>query len=152
RGARARTHAAERLLPHAGIAGIAATIVAGLSIKAAGGSLGTPLPPFLMAWRPALNPLVLVSALALGGAVLGAPVIVERVRSCIAFACTLYGLALVLGLSLNLARAGASGWWTVFATGRHGSFEGSFEYLPALPLLSRGSGYYLGHFAALFPY
>ncbi len=40
----------------------------------------------------------------------------------------------------------------MFATGSHGSFEGSFEYLPALPLLRHGTGYYLSHFASLFPY
>ena len=68
-----------------------------------------------------------------------------------AFAGALYGLALALGLSLNLARAGTGGWWTVFATGRHGSFEGGFEYLPPLPLLSRGTGYYLSHFGVAVP-
>jgi hypothetical protein len=141
-----------RLLPHAGLAGIAAIVVAGLSIKAAAGGLGTPLPPFLMAWRPALHPLVLGSVAALVGAVLGAPVLVQRLRSSVAFAWSMYGLALALGLSLNVARAGAGGWWTVFATGRHGSFEGGFEYLLPLPLLSRGTGYYLSHFSSLFPY
>jgi hypothetical protein len=40
----------------------------------------------------------------------------------------------------------------VFATGPHGSVEGAFEYLRALPVLSHGVGYYLGHFAALLPY
>jgi hypothetical protein len=81
-----------------------------------------------------------------------APVLVARVRSRVAFALALYVLALALGLSLNLARTGTGGWWKVFATGPHGSFEGSFEYLLALPLLRHGTGYYVGHFAALFPY
>ena len=141
-----------RLLPHAGMAGIAAIVVAGLWIKATVGGLGTPLPPFLVAWRPALHPLVLGSVAVLAGAVLMAPVLVQRLRSPVAFAGCMYGLALALGLSLNLARAGAGGWWTVFATGRHGSFEGGFEYLPPLPLLSHGTGYYLSHFSSLFPY
>ena len=155
RGARVRALADEpiaRLLPPAGMAGIAATVVAGLWIEAGAGGLGTPLPPFLMAWRPVVHPLVLVSVMVLAGAVLTAPVLIERVRSRVAFAAALYGLALILGLSLNLARAGTGGWWTVFAIGRHGSFEGGFEYLPALPVLSRGIGYYLNHFGSLFPY
>ena len=141
-----------KLLPHAGMVAIAAVVIAGLSIKLHGEDLGTPLPPFLMAWRPAVDPLVVVSLAVLCGSVLTAPVLVARVRSRIGFAAGLYWLALVLGLSHNLARAGTGGWWTVFATGSHGSFEGSFEYLPVLPLLSRGTGYYLSHFASLFPY
>jgi hypothetical protein len=127
-------------------------VVAGLWIKASAGGLGTPLPPFLMRWDPALDPLVLVSAVTLGaGAWLG-PLLAQRIRSRAAFAVALYAVALALGLSLNLARAGTDGWWTVFATGRHGSFEGAFEYPLALPLLDHGIAYYVGHFASLFPY
>jgi hypothetical protein len=40
----------------------------------------------------------------------------------------------------------------VFNLGPGGSFEASREYLPALPLLSHGVGYYVGHFAHLLPY
>jgi hypothetical protein len=141
-----------RALPCAALAGVAVVVVVGLWIKHDTGGLGTPLPPFLMAWRPALDPLVIVSAGVLAGAVLITPVLAGRVRSRIAFAAGLYGLALALGLALNLARAGTGGWWKVFATGPHGSFEGSFEYLPALSLLGRGTGYYLRHFGSLFPY
>ena len=139
-------------LPAAGLLGAVAVVVAGLWIKDTAGGLGTPLPPFLMSWRPQLDPLVAVSVAVLGAGVLAAPILIARVRSRLTFACALYLLALALALSLNVARAGAAGWWKVFATGSHGSFEGSFEYLPALPLLRHGTGYYLSHFASLFPY
>jgi hypothetical protein len=61
-------------------------------------------------------------------------------------------LALALGLSLNLAHEGVRGWWAVFGTGRGGTEEGLYEYLPGLPALVHGIPYYLGHFAALFKY
>ncbi len=141
-----------RLLATAAMVGLAVVVITGLGIKDAAGGLGTPLPPFLMAWRPALHPLALVSVAVLAAAVLVAPALVGRVRSRLAVGVGLYALALVLGLALNVARAGTGGWWAVFASGPHGSFESSFEYLPALPLLEHGTGYYLRHFASLFPY
>ena len=155
RGARGRVLADQpitRWLPHAGMVAIAAAVVAGLAIKGTGGNLGTPLPPFLMDFRPALHPLVVVSLTVMAAGVLGTSALVDRAHSRLGFVAGLYGLTLALGLSLNLARAGTGGWWTVFATGRHGSFEGGFEYLLPLPLLSHGTGYYLSHFGALFPY
>ncbi len=149
--ARARSPLAAAL-PWAVMAGLVAVVVVGLLIKATAGGLGTPLPPFLMTWRPQVDPLAVVSVGVLALGVLATPVLVARVRSRLLFAGALYLLALALGLSLNLARAGADGWWKVFATGAHGSFEGRFEYLPALSLLGHGAGYYLSHFASLFPY
>lgn len=127
------------------------TVVAGLVIKATTGALGTPLPPFVFSWRPAVSPLVIVSVgvLAIGAAI--APRLVVSVRTPLSCAATLYALTLLLGLSLNLARTGTPGWWSVFARGPRGSREAAFEYLPGLPALRHGIGPYVGHFAQLVP-
>jgi methylthioxylose transferase len=129
----------------------AVTVIAGLGIKATTGALGTPLPPFVFTWRPAVGPLAIVSVglLAIGAAL--APRLVVSVRRPSACAATLYALALLLGLTLNLARAGTSDWWSVFARGPHGSREAGFEYLPGLRVLRHGVGAYVGHFAQLVP-
>jgi hypothetical protein len=141
------------VLPWLGVGGCVVVVVVGLSIKRSGGQLGVPLPPFVMRWEPlADKPLAVLAAVVLGAGVLVAPVLMDGVRSRLLFAAALFLLALALGLALNAARTGATGWWKVFATGRHGSVEGSFEYLIALPVLSRGIGYYLAHFSALLTY
>ncbi len=62
-------------LPSAGLLGAVAVVVAGLWIKDTAGGLGTPLPPFLMSWRPQLDPLVAVSVAVLGAGVLAAPML-----------------------------------------------------------------------------
>jgi hypothetical protein len=139
-------------LPWAGLGATGVVIAAGLAIKAAGGQLGLPLPPFVMYWGPGVNPLVAVSVLVIAGALAIAPAIVARVPAGALYAASMYLLALALGLSLNLAHAGARGWWSVFATGRGGSVEGAYEYLTGLPALIHGIPYYLGNFAAVFPY
>jgi hypothetical protein len=142
-----------RVFPWAVLAGVVSVIVAGLLIKAGGGVLGVPLPPFVMRWEPLADwPLAAVAAVVLGAGVLVAPVVVLRVRSRLVVAVSLYALALGLGLALNAARTGSAGWSKVFATGPHGSIEGYFEYLLALPVLRNGIAYYVSHFAALLPY
>ena len=136
-----------------GAAALAAvTIAAGLVIKAASGALGTPLPPFLVAWGPAADPLAIVSAVVLAVAVLIAPRLLTAVRQPLRFAACAYALAVALGLSLNLAHVGTRGWWSVFASGPRGSRESAYEYLPGLHALTHGVGYYIGHFAQLIPY
>jgi hypothetical protein len=138
-------------VPSAGLLGAAIVLVVGFWINRDHGQLGVPVPPFLSRWGPQIAPLAAVSVLVLGAAVALAPALVTRIRSRWRFAISAYGLALVLGLSLNLARAGTSGWSKVFAPGPHGSIESRFEYLRALPALDHGVGYYLAHFATLFP-
>jgi hypothetical protein len=133
-------------------AGAALVVAVGLAIKAKTGGLGLPLPPFLMYWGVRANPLVILTVVALAGAPRCAPAIVERLRWPPLTAAALFALALVLGLSLNLARDGVRGWWEVFATGRGGSIEGPYEYLPGLPALSHGIPYFLGHFSTEFRY
>jgi hypothetical protein len=121
----------------------------GLALAGAGVSLGTPLPPFLMSWAPHVDSEVWISAAAIAVALGVAPVILERLPPGVAVAGALYVIAVGLGLAINLAHEGARGWWAVFATGSHGSFEGQFEYLPGLPLLRHGVGYFLAHFGPL---
>jgi hypothetical protein len=144
-------------LPWAGLLLAGVVIAVGLAIKHSGGQLGVPLPPFVMRWEPVIDvPLAVVAAFVLSAAVAVAPTLIHRIstraRSRIAFAAAVYLIAVVLGLAANDIRSGTGGWWKVFAVGPHGSVEGSFEYLIALPLLRNGVGYYLHHFAALLPY
>lgn len=139
-------------LPFAGFGGAGVVVLIGLTIKATGGDLGLPLPPFVMYWGPRVNVLAAVSVAVLAGALAIAPAIAVRVRSGARSAACLYLLALVLGLSLNLAHEGVRGWWTVFATGHGGSVEGAYEYLGGLPALIHGIPFYLRNFAAVFPY
>jgi hypothetical protein len=140
-----------RALPGLGAAVAAVTVSAGLAIKAASGALGTPLPPFVMSWEPAVDPLAIVSVSVLVTAAAAAPRLLLAARQRSAFAVGLYGLALTLGLALNLARSGVPGWWLVFARGPRGSREAGFEYLPGLPALRHGVAAYVGHFAQLVP-
>lgn len=150
-----RLPARRRLVPWVVVGGAAGVVAVGLIIKATGarGVLGVPLPPFVMRWEPVIDaPFALLAGLALGFGVLLAAPLVERVRSRVGFSVAIFGLALGLGLALGAARIGTWGWWRVFAVGPHGSVEGRFEYLIALPVLRDGIGYYLHHFAALLPY
>jgi hypothetical protein len=140
-------------LPWAAVGGAVVVVAVGLTVKATGGVLGVPLPPFVIRWEPwASVRWALVAAAALSICVALAPVLVQRVRPRVAFGVSLYGLALALGLAVNAARIGPAGWSKVFATGPHGSVEGYFEYLLGLPWLRSGIHYYVSHFAALFPY
>jgi hypothetical protein len=92
-----------------------------------------------------------VSVTVLATAALLAPTVLLAIRSPSACATGLYGLALTLGLALNVGHHGLSGWWSVFAAGPGGSRESGFEYLAGLPALRPGVAFYLGHFARLVP-
>ena len=139
------------LVPGSVIFGVAATVATGLAVKAATGDLGTALPPFVSVWAPRLEPWAAVPALVFSAAAALAPRASRRVRSPLAFAGALFGLALVLGLALNLARGGAHGWYSVFDLGPHGSFEAQHEYLPGLPATTYGTRFFLDRFAELVP-
>src|SRR5204863_1443400 len=139
------------LVPRIVMSCAAATVAAGLAIRAAGGRLGTALPPFVSPWAPRVGALAAVSAAVLVAGALTAPVAARRLRGPLAFATALFLLALTLGLALNLARDGTHGWYAIFQTGRHGSFEAKWEYLPGLPALSYGAHFFLGRFAELGP-
>jgi hypothetical protein len=141
------------LLPWAGLLACGVVVAVGMWIRESGGQLGVPLPPFVMRWEPLIDqPLALLACFVLALGVALVPGLVSRLRSPVLFAGALLVLALSLGLAVNVARSGTTGWWKVFATGRHGSVEGSFEYLIALPVLSHGIGFYLAHFPAVLAY
>jgi methylthioxylose transferase len=120
-------------------------------MRVAGGRLGTALPPFVSPWAPRAGALAAVSAAVLVAGALAAPLAARHLRSPLAFASALFLLALTLGLALNLARDGTRGWYAIFQTGPHGSFEAKWEYLPGLPALSYGAHFFLDHFAELVP-
>jgi hypothetical protein len=128
-----------------------ATVAAGTLIRHVHGGLGTATPPFVMVWGPRLHPLAAVSGLAVAAGVALAPRLASHLRPRLAFAAGVLALALVLGLALNLARTGTSGWYAIFDLGPHGSFEAPNEYLPGLPALSYGTHFYLDRFAELVP-
>jgi hypothetical protein len=141
-------------LPWLGVSAALVVVVVGIWIKLDGGQLGVPIPPFVMRWEPVVHhaPYAVLAAVVLATGVLIAPLLMERVRSRVVFAVSVYVLALALGLALNSARVGPAGLSKVFLHGRGGSVESEFEYLLALPLLNHGVGFYLHHFAALMPF
>ncbi len=134
------------------LTGTAVTIAAGLVLHlAAGVTLGTPLPPFIMSWAPQARwPLLVAISVAASLAGL-TPRAVERVRSPALFAALAYLAALAFGLAVNATRLGIAGWSHVFRAGPGGSFEARFEYLPSLRYLHDGVGRYVGHFTTLLP-
>jgi hypothetical protein len=139
-------------LPAAVLAGVGATIAVGLVITNAHpnvGFLGTPLPPFLMLWDPDVRWPALIGVLVAALLILAAPLAVERVRPPVAFAAIAYLTSVGLGLAVNLARRGPSGWSHVFVLNHTGSFEASREYLPALADLREGIHHYVQDFPQL---
>jgi methylthioxylose transferase len=138
---------AERALPALTLAGVAVTVVAGLGIEAAGRQIGTATPPFVMAFGLSAHPLVLPAA-AVAVAVVAATGRLLRARRP---APALAAAALALALSINAARHGPGALTAIFDTGPGGSFEAPNEYLPALPALSYGPGFFLDRFAELVP-
>jgi hypothetical protein len=149
--ARAVVRTPSRIIAPAGVIVAAATVLIGQSIKATGGRLGVPFPPFYAHWYPYAGALVPVAVVVLGGAAAVAPRWAQHARRPVLFAAGLFGLALALGISLNIARGGVHDLWAVFKTGPGGSLEAYQEYLPGLSALSRGVPYYVGHFPALIP-
>jgi hypothetical protein len=87
----------------------------------------------------------------LGSAAAVTPTWVQKVKRPIVFAAGLYGLALLLGISLNVSRGGVHDLWAVFKIGPGGSLESHQEYLPGLLALANGVHFYVSHFPALIP-
>jgi len=139
------------LLPVAALVALA-VIVLGTVLRARDPTaLGVATPPFVMAPGIRLHPLAAVAVLAALAAPLAAARLhAARVRAG-AFAAGTVLLALVLGLALNAVRYGTDGWWRIFDLGPGGSFEAKNEYLPGLPALSYGTGFFLDRFAELVP-
>lgn len=139
-------------VPLAGVAVGAAAVVIGAAAVVAGGNLGTPSPPFLARWDPAAAPAALIALAVLMSAVLIAPLGLRRPRHPGAFALAAFAFALALGMAVGSARGGLHALYAVFQAGPGGSYEAHDEYLPGLPALAHGSGYYIAHFASLIPY
>jgi hypothetical protein len=93
----------------------------------------------------------MISAVVALGAAARARWVMARIRGRLHFGAILYATSLAVGLAVNAARRGPAGWSHVFDLSRHGSFEASREYLPALAQLHRGVHYYVEHFASLLP-
>jgi hypothetical protein len=135
-----------RALPPLTLAFVAATFVAGLVLDARGERLGTPLPPLLfdVDVRASAGWALLAAAL-LAGSVLAAPRL--RALPAAGFAAALLAMALVTRLAVGAASRGPAAWDEVFDE----SFEAKNEYLPALPALRDGTGWFLDRFAELVP-
>ena len=128
-----------------------AWIALGLVLDARGTVLGTPLPPFNVAWQPRLaEPAWLAATIALFAlAVVLAPrVLAARIHP-LAFAAGLLAFTLALRLALAAARAGTQVYDRVFDYTRNGYAKN--EYLGALDALTYGTGYLLDRFAELVP-
>jgi len=142
--------AEQLVLGGAGVAA-AATLVTGLAIEATGQVLGTATPPFVAAFEPAAHPAVVLAVAGLVAAVAGGPRLLRVPRHPAGFAAAAFVLALGLALAVNAARHGTGDWSAIFDTGPGGSFEAKNEYLPGLPALSYGAGFFLDRFAELVP-
>jgi hypothetical protein len=122
-----------------------ATVAIGLALG--GDSLGVATPPFVADWAPRFHPLAAVSVFVLAAGCAAAPRLLDLRPG--AFVIALWGLALALGLALNVARLGTAGWSAVFDLRRGG--EAANEYLPGLPTIGYGVHFYLDRFAELVP-
>ena len=123
----------QRWIPWTIAAVVAATIAFGETWAAAGGFLGTDLPPFTLGWQPAVSPYALVAILALGAGAWLAPALYASRLGPIAFGTALAGIGAVLRLALNLSRVGPSDWSEVFVV-HSGTGEGR-HVVPAGPAL-----------------
>jgi hypothetical protein len=122
-----------------------ATVAIGLALGR--DRLGVATPPFVADWSPPLDPLAAVSIVVLAAGCAVAPRLLGLRPA--AFVAALWGLALALGLALNVARLGTAGWSAVFDLRRGG--EAVNEYLPGLPAIGYGVRFYLDRFAELVP-
>ncbi|MDX6685147.1 MAG: methylthioxylose transferase [Baekduia sp.] len=123
----------------------AAWTALGLHVERGGTVLGTATPPFVMGWSPRGNPWIAGAVAAAGAFVAAAPALLRAPRW--VYLSATAGLALALALTIGAARIGAHGWSAIFDD----SFEAKNEYLPGLPALSYGRGFFLDHFAELVP-
>ncbi len=142
--------ARERRVAWALSAAVGATVAFGLVFRAAGGFLGTDLPPFILDWQPRISPYAIIAGVTLGAAVLLGPVLHASRLSPVGFGAALAGLSAALRLALNLGRAGPSDWYEVFVI-HQGTGEGRHEYLPGLAALQDGTGHFLSNFDRIAP-
>lgn len=125
-----------------------ATVASGLIVDAAGGGLGTPLPPFFAHWEPRIDAAAVVAIPALALAAGVAAWLARREVAVGPFLIGALAATLLARLALAAARDGIEGWHAVFGADP----EAANEYLPALPALeSLGVGGFLDRFAEISP-
>jgi methylthioxylose transferase len=135
------------LVPWIGAAAAIATVAVGLALDASGTQLGVPHPPFIGAYGPRANVLLVVAipcfvaAVALVGVLL-------RARTAV-FAAALFVVTLILRVSLNTGRGGTTALDRALFVGPKG--EGKNEYLPSLAAFDYGPRFVLDRFAELVP-
>ena len=124
------------------------TVAVGLAVRAAGGGLGTPLPPFFATWDPHVDTYALIGLPVVTLSLLAAVPLLAGRGGALTFIFGAFAIALAARLGLSLARDGADGWYAVFASDP----EAANEYLPVLPAIdSLGLRDFLDRFAELSP-
>jgi len=143
------THA-RRWLPHAVFAVGALTIAVGLIVRRFTDTpIGVPWPPALGNPDLGVHPLLALSLALFAAAVVLCPRLLDERLTPGRVALILFAGTLALRLALAAGRGGTGEWDKVFDTAR--SFEAPNEYLPALPTVDLGPGYFLDRFAELVP-
>ena len=148
-------------VPALAAAVVCATVAVGLAAQAtepAGltddrfGHFGTPLSPFIVNWAPLIRWPALVAIAVCLVCAWPAPRILTATRAPAGFAVLAYLVTGAVGLAVNAARTGTTGWDHVFDLGSRGSSEATREYLTGLRLLHGGVAHYIRHFAGDLPY
>ena len=143
------THA-RRWLPHAVFAVGALTIAVGLIVRRFTDTpIGVPWPPALGNPDLGVHPLLALSLALFAAAVVLCPRLLDERLTPGRVALILFAGTLALRLALAAGRGGTGEWDKVFDTAR--SFEAPNEYLPALPTVDLGPGYFVDRFAELVP-
>jgi len=143
------THA-RRWLPHAVFAVGALTIAVGLIVRRFTDTpIGVPWPPALGNPDLGVHPLLALSLALFAAAVVLCPRLLDERLTPGRVALILFAGTLALRLALAAGRGGTGEWDKVFDEAR--SFEAPNEYLPALPTVDLGPGYFLDRFAELVP-
>ncbi|MEO7198092.1 MAG: hypothetical protein ABIZ50_06425 [Solirubrobacterales bacterium] len=124
------------------------TVAVGLTVHAAGGGLGTALPPFFATWAPHLDPRALIALPLFAMALLGAVLLARDGIGVLTFLAGALAVTLLVRLGIAAARDGIDAFYDVYG----GRPEAGNEYLPALPALdSLGTHEFLDRFAELSP-
>ena len=134
-------------LPWIVFGAMAATVAVGLALDASGHLLGVPHPPFIGAWGPRANVLILVAIPCFAGAVALVPTLLRARPAVLAVA--LYVITLVLRVALATGRGGTGQLDRALFVGERG--EGKNEYLPSLAAFDYGPRFFVDRFAELVP-
>ena len=142
--------AVRRWLPHAVFAVGALTIAVGLIVRRFTDTpIGVPWPPALGNPDLGVHPLLALSLALFAAVVVFCPRLLDERLTPGRVALILFAGTLALRLALAAGRGGTGEWDKVFDEAR--SFEAPNEYLPALPTVDLGPGYFLDRFAELVP-